>query len=653
MKKLISIVLCVALIFSCASCTIEINTGGGKADSSSTSKPEPVPPKPLVKLECYGNDGRIVSLCDAGDNKILVLAMWGNPRAGTRNDLKFKLYMIDVEQDKLLYEKDIDGSDSILGVRKNGDYVMLNYDNMMMSVFDKDSNLVNTCSLSDGFYTLDRDGDCLYNNYLGTLKRVDFDGNEETLVSFKGGAIIETFNAKSGLLVLSGDGTNETNEAEYAVYSLKEKDFLYTGYNDCSNYYIKNDKIYLQTYRTVEDPKSNSNSFYTISAHDLNNDEDTNVYRVPEDTFFDFFDDTDIALSVRYKYRNNIMQGAKIVLADFSEGKYAELDKTFDKLTYNITKYIKSSNKFVIGMTDENNAENNSYIYVVAPEVIELNKNLKEYEHDKEPQKTYTLGKHLKKARKLANGYEEKYSVRILLGNECLNTKPNDNYSIISTENREYSTDEEYEVTTVNELLTTLSNALEKYSPSFFEAFKNYRDDGGLRFLIVKDLVNNEGVFEAAGLHYLSNAWYNIILDFDGMNEASIHHEIWHAVEERIYKDEYNAFISDEWNKLNPKGFEYQEDFDHYTETADYDKYILYFGDDVYFARNYSTVTAKEDRATLIEQIYTDRYDYYDYSDNSYDFVYSYPHMKAKLDYMAKYVKKVFGEVYWVSRFGS
>ena len=66
--------------------------------------------------------------------------------------------------------------------------------------------------------------------------------------------------------------------------------------------------------------------------------------------------------------------------------------------------------------------------------------------------------------------------------------------------------------------------------------------------------------------------------------------------------------------------------------------------DMVYFTESYSTVNVKEDRAALIGFLFQEGHD----EKEQLRFVRScYPHLAAKLDYMAEQAARVFGSAYW------
>ena len=92
----------------------------------------------------------------------------------------------------------------------------------------------------------------------------------------------------------------------------------------------------------------------------------------------------------------------------------------------------------------------------------------------------------------------------------------------------------------------------------------------------------------------------------------------------------------------------YVEAFDpenYYDAGAGMEAYLFGEGDDPYFARNYSLVGDNEDRATLIELLYNRSLA--DTPAESAEAMRAYPHLRAKLDFMAERVREFFGTVYW------
>ena len=74
---------------------------------------------------------------------------------------------------------------------------------------------------------------------------------------------------------------------------------------------------------------------------------------------------------------------------------------------------------------------------------------------------------------------------------------------------------------------------------------------------------------------------------------------------------------------------------------------LAYALKDAYFARIYSVNNEREDRATLIEEIFCQYYEQTRYGYPVMERITECPHLSAKLDEIAKWVKEVFGYVYW------
>lgn len=129
---------------------------------------------------------------------------------------------------------------------------------------------------------------------------------------------------------------------------------------------------------------------------------------------------------------------------------------------------------------------------------------------------------------------------------------------------------------------------------------------------------------------------------------ASIIHELWHSTENQILKKDPSAFDDSNWNELNPDDFSFIENFNEVriVETP-YDRYVLeQDSSDPYFTLKYSMNTPFEDRATLIESLYNGKI-----APTPAEAVEvinkEYPHLKAKLDYMAEKMKTNMGVVSW------
>ena len=151
-------------------------------------------------------------------------------------------------------------------------------------------------------------------------------------------------------------------------------------------------------------------------------------------------------------------------------------------------------------------------------------------------------------------------------------------------------------------------------------------------------------------------AWEIIAMasvEVDSQTGNIIHHEMFHAVED-IVSRKLSSIKAAEWNALNPVDFSYTGDLDEYSDGNTENDQIYGDDDDPYFYSDYSKVTSLEDRATLIEELFSDAY-----SASPDDVTYiedvqtKCPHLRAKYEYLAKWVSRLYGYVYWEKMLGT
>lgn len=229
-------------------------------------------------------------------------------------------------------------------------------------------------------------------------------------------------------------------------------------------------------------------------------------------------------------------------------------------------------------------------------------------------------------ARSLANFMEDHYGVSILIDDECkeiitegfeLGDKPSGRtplLNMLGTANYE-------------EEVKRIDDCFSVYPPSFFDRFRCPEAEKGLRILLPNSILVDGHTM--AGVTTVQDGYYNIFLGVGAYNNLNVHHEIWHAMEYRIAWDNPEAF--DDWNSLNPDGFQYNEDYfldDIWTQAE---------AKDDWFVRGYSVVNEMEDRATVIEAIFAEDSDWWD----------QHPHIRAKRDALLAAAEPVFGNVYY------
>lgn len=239
----------------------------------------------------------------------------------------------------------------------------------------------------------------------------------------------------------------------------------------------------------------------------------------------------------------------------------------------------------------------------------------------------------LQQARQYADELEAEYGVRILLSVQCRETAALCDHAITLTDTMGQSE----ELSAVNAALSALKRSLSLYPEGFFAQFKNGMGEGGVRILLIEQIESNYG---AIGCTYENGIWQNIALDVrtgEGM-DSIICHEIWHATENHILTKDYSAILPDEWNTLNPEGFEYYWDA---TLVNDAHEWTLYSGNiaNVYFVDSYACVDEKEDRARIMEYFMT--------HDDEAELLIQSPAIRKKLELMCRAIRSTFDTSSW------
>lgn len=241
----------------------------------------------------------------------------------------------------------------------------------------------------------------------------------------------------------------------------------------------------------------------------------------------------------------------------------------------------------------------------------------------------------LQKARQYADTLEEKYGVSILLSSQCREAAAQCDRSVTLTDTM--PADEE--LACISAMLEALDRSLALYPEGFPAQFRNGAGDGGLCFLLVKQIESDYGV---VGFTYERYEWQYIALDVRHMYsmDSTICHEIWHATENHIFSCDYMAFPMDEWDALNPEGFSYYGDA---TLTNPEQPWILYAGgpETIHFVDSYACVDRHEDRARIMEYFMT-------HEDEAEILIRS-PFIRQKLQMMCDTVRSTFDTTGWES----
>ncbi|MBR6044550.1 MAG: hypothetical protein IKP47_02825 [Ruminococcus sp.] len=330
-----------------------------------------------------------------------------------------------------------------------------------------------------------------------------------------------------------------------------------------------------------------------------------------------------------------------------SDGATGTLDPGISDVFQVMSTSVTSADRIIsaVGVGDRAKGDTRVKLVMIDPAQVNFDGEVEKCEPYEYNEKDNKCGEQFSDLRAKADKLEEKYGVRILIGDEVLDLEDtNDPYAFPSAEGEEAGNNS-YRNTERG--LTDLEKLLEKYPEGFFEQFK-INGKAGLCIGLVESLVDkySDTSFEAAGVTYGYGLWTVIAIRADAVGYA-LNHEMFHAVEFTVGQ-KVGAIDEDEWNALNPEGFGYSTDFDGYAEGDTGRDHVYGDDDDPYFYREYGKVTPLEDRATLIEGLFDNA------ESETYikDIKEKYPHLKAKYDYLADWTKQLFGYVYWEKMLG-
>lgn len=248
------------------------------------------------------------------------------------------------------------------------------------------------------------------------------------------------------------------------------------------------------------------------------------------------------------------------------------------------------------------------------------------------------LSEELKPLRGKADQLEEEYGVEIYIGEECSNILGG------------YTVAPLTEYYRVEDSLKMLEEEMEKYPDNFFEQFE-YSWVEGLEIYLAGTLKGIDGdvLDYAGGFKTVYDSKIVLVMDCNDFGVESIfHHELCHAIEEKIvdasYSQENPLFNEDVWNSLNPFDDMYTYTYGEYGYSK-YQEYTyeqgLYDGDVqfTYFVDGYAMTYPTEDRARLFESIMTDELYQIDFLES--------PYLMEKINYYAECIREVFDTTGW------
>ena len=194
----------------------------------------------------------------------------------------------------------------------------------------------------------------------------------------------------------------------------------------------------------------------------------------------------------------------------------------------------------------------------------------------------------LARCAQLAEEISQRHGIEIRIWEDAVARQPWD-YTLVS----------EYQVPLIEQRLRDLDRILSRYPEDFLLRAASETDHGRLILCLVRSIEGKEhtgALKNATGLQYWddeANAYLAITPDY--AMEQNLYHELFHILDSRVLSlcSEY-----DDWNKLNPKDFSYDNSYEANLLRDDWE---LTSGDTQYFIDLYSMSYAKEDRARIME----------------------------------------------------
>ena len=191
----------------------------------------------------------------------------------------------------------------------------------------------------------------------------------------------------------------------------------------------------------------------------------------------------------------------------------------------------------------------------------------------------------------------------------------------------DYDLTPEYLVPVIMRQLQLLDGRLKNYPDGMLKALSD--DCGGLRIALVREITGkaDSGSLDTAkGLQYWDDRGRNYIVLAHDM-EYTLYHELCHVIDNFIAP---RSDVFESWNDLNPKGFQYDMDYQK-NMSRDEPQYLR--NSTRSFVDNYSMSFPTEDRARIMEYAMT--------SGNS--FLFQSETMQKKLYLLSYGIRQVFG----------
>lgn len=197
----------------------------------------------------------------------------------------------------------------------------------------------------------------------------------------------------------------------------------------------------------------------------------------------------------------------------------------------------------------------------------------------------------LSACRAYATELNQRYGVEIRLYTDATAVQPWD-----------YTMTAEYQAPMIYRDLQLLDSVLAVYPADFLKQTVDSTASGVLRICLVRSLCGTpeSGNLESvAGIQFWVDEEPYLALCVGQLTERLVHHQIFHAIETKVFSD---SQIYYEWDDLNPKGFAYDY---HYRDWRSRGENEYLQDENRAFIDSYSMTFPKEDRARIMEYAIT------------------------------------------------
>ena len=219
----------------------------------------------------------------------------------------------------------------------------------------------------------------------------------------------------------------------------------------------------------------------------------------------------------------------------------------------------------------------------------------------------------------------QNYGIEILIADQC------------DTEYEDFTVEQVSDYDLIENGLDILESALSCYPDGFLDQLK-YDTVTDIQINLCTALTStnsNWGDEDYNGFAEEYGSLNIIVFDLTEFSAETVYHEISHIIDKKLTWDAYcredALYSEDEWEALNPDGFEYTYVYDGFEE-------LEFEGDEyLYFIDTYSMVSPTEDRARIME-----------YAMAGYDWYFTeYEPTMAKLSYYSECIRDAFDTQGW------